>query len=549
MAKKKRVERAADPARTASALRGFGYDFGPAICDLVDNSIAAEATHINIKIGFDHNGDPSVTIMDNGHGMDEKQLLNAIMIGSDERVDPNSLGKFGFGLKTASTAFCRDLVVTSKAKGDGQDILSTSYDLDLIMEENKWVYDIGGASNDEKDTFESALESLSALSGESEKHGTLIQWKKVDRLLIKQDGEEYKNPLSALDTKRENARERVGLVFHRFLNPKDKRAHQVNIYINGEPVEFWDPFQEHFHKDIKPVTKKTLDVYDHESGKSHEAKIRGFILPLDKELDGWVQSVHKISLKDQGIYAYRENRLVDGPDWFKIGVKESHINTLRVELSFTAESDSAFGVSVTKDKLVFPAGIFEAIQQIVTPLKREADAKNRAATKLKGKKKAKPGSKIADSVIGNTIKELDKPNLQQDGKVVTMSNNTGKEVPLTDNKGGPLLSISVREVQQGAHVVEEDTLDDGVLWRPGVSKGESRVELNRSHDWYRKSYVPSLKESSDTEAVEYLLYALAVAELNNTNLLNDEWYDQFRVEVSRNLRKLVKHLPDPALDE
>ena len=130
-----------------------------------------------------------------------------------------------------------------------------------------------------------------------------------------------------------------------------------------------------------------------------------------------------------------------------------------------------------------------------------------------------------------------------------MTNNTGDAVPLTDEKGGPILSISVREVQQGAHVVEEDTLDDGVLWRPGVSKGESRVELNRSHDWYRKSYVPSLKESSDTEAVEYLLYALAVAELNNTNLLNDEWYDQFRVEVSRNLRKLVKHLPDPALDE
>ena len=341
----------------------------------------------------------------------------------------------------------------------------------------------------------------------------------------------------------------MGLVFHRFLNPKDKRAHQVNIYINNEPVEFWDPFQEHFHKDIEPVTEKTLDVYDHESGSSHEATIRGFILPLDKELEGWVQSVHKISLKDQGIYAYRENRLVDGPDWFKIGVKESHINTLRVELSFTAESDAAFGVSVTKDKLVFPAGIFEAISTIVQPLKREADLKYRAATKLKGKKKAKPGSKIADSVIGNTLKELDKPNLQQDGKVVTMANNTGKEVPLTDNKGGPLLSISVREVQQGAHVVEEDTLDDGVLWRPGVSKGESRVELNRSHDWYRKSYVPSLKESSDTEAVEYLLYALAVAELNNTNLLNDEWYDQFRVEVSRNLRKLVKHLPDPSTDE
>ena len=549
MAKKKRVEQPADPARTANALRGFGYDFGPAICDLLDNSIAADATHVAITIGFDSGGDPSVTIIDNGHGMDEDQLLNAIMIGSDERVDPNSLGKFGFGLKTASTAFCRDLVVTTQAKGSGKKILSTSYDLDLITEENKWVYDIGEASNAEKDTFAEALDNLAEVSGESVTHGTFIQWKKVDRLLITQAGTAAKNPSSALNTKRDNARERVGLVFHRFLNPKDKRAHQVNIYINGELVKFWDPFQEHFHKDITPATTKTLDVYDAETEKTHEAKIRGFILPLDKELDGWVHAIHKISLKDQGIYAYRENRLVDGPDWFKIGVKESHINQLRVELSFTAESDAAFGVGVTKDKLVFPAGVFEAISKIVAPLKREADATTRDKGKAKRKTKAKPGSKVADSVIGNTLKELERPNLKKDGKVVTMTNNTDETVALTDEKGGPTLSISVRDLQQGAHVVEEDTLDDGVLWKPGVSNGEQLVELNRSHDWYQKSYVPSLKQSENTEAVEYLLYALAVAEMNNTNLLNDIFYEQFRVEVSRNLRKLVKHLPDPALDE
>ena len=72
-----------------------------------------------------------------------------------------------------------------------------------------------------------------------------------------------------------------------------------------------------------------------------------------------------------------------------MGAKESHINLLRVELSFTAESDAAFGVSVTKDKLVFPATVFETIQKIVGPLRREANEKYRAATRLKGKKKGK----------------------------------------------------------------------------------------------------------------------------------------------------------------
>ena len=52
-------------------------------------------------------------------------------------------------------------------------------------------------------------------------------------------------------------------------------------------------------------------------------------------------------------------------------------------------------------------------------------------------------------------------------------------------------------------------------------------------------------ESKTTDAIHYLLYSLAVAELNNTDLFLNDSFEQFRVEVSRNLKKLVKHLPDP----
>lgn len=39
-----------NPARTIESLRDIGYDMPRAIADLIDNSIAAKATKVDIKI-------------------------------------------------------------------------------------------------------------------------------------------------------------------------------------------------------------------------------------------------------------------------------------------------------------------------------------------------------------------------------------------------------------------------------------------------------------------------------------------------------------------
>ena len=104
----------ADPSRVIEGLRDTGYDFKTAMADLVDNSIAANATTIKVRIQEDFEGKFSVFIIDNGDGMDLNGLKNAMRYGSAERSDKSSLGKFGMGLKTASTAFCRCLSVVSK---------------------------------------------------------------------------------------------------------------------------------------------------------------------------------------------------------------------------------------------------------------------------------------------------------------------------------------------------------------------------------------------------------------------------------------------------
>ena len=93
-------------ARLVESLRDTGYTYQAAFADIVDNSIAAEATkiHIDMQEGIMGN-ELDVSFYDNGLGMTEAQLVDAMKYGSPRRPSPNSLGKFGMGLKTASTAF------------------------------------------------------------------------------------------------------------------------------------------------------------------------------------------------------------------------------------------------------------------------------------------------------------------------------------------------------------------------------------------------------------------------------------------------------------
>jgi len=107
-----------DPERIVNGLRDTGYNFNTAIADIVDNSIAANANIVRINVILDPDMKVKVYISDNGIGMNEVGLKNAMRYGSKAREEKNSLGKFGLGLKTASTAFCRKLSVISRSEED-----------------------------------------------------------------------------------------------------------------------------------------------------------------------------------------------------------------------------------------------------------------------------------------------------------------------------------------------------------------------------------------------------------------------------------------------
>ena len=217
-----------DPARIMEGLRDTGYDFNMAMADLVDNCIAANATVVKVYLNQVPNSHLKLYIADNGCGMDMDGLMNAMRYGSNRRIDASSLGKFGLGLKTASTAFCRSLSLLSRGN-DGQ-CNKVCWDLDEICRINKWKLI-------QPDINEDEMELLEDVAGDGT--GTVVIWEKIDRLL--KDYQREGAQKNAMKKIIEGLRFHFSMVYQRFLDSQYTKS-PIKIYLNDQVIEPWDPF-------------------------------------------------------------------------------------------------------------------------------------------------------------------------------------------------------------------------------------------------------------------------------------------------------------------
>lgn len=119
------------------SMRSLGYSFPSAVADLLDNSISAKARNIDIISTPDI--EPSLIILDDGNGMTEHELCEAMRYGSSNPLEnrrEDDLGRFGLGMKAASLSQCRKLIVVSKKE---EKISAYSWDLDYVIDSESWM--------------------------------------------------------------------------------------------------------------------------------------------------------------------------------------------------------------------------------------------------------------------------------------------------------------------------------------------------------------------------------------------------------------------------
>lgn len=518
-----------NPGRTIEGLRDTGYNFETAVADLVDNSIAAGSTKIDIHVGQDYRGNVRVAIADNGSGMDRAGLVQAMQYGSPKRPDPASLGKYGLGLKTASTAFCRQLSLVSRPSGNSP-VLMATWDLDHVVDRQEWLLQVSD------EPVEEALDHLGDTAAGSS--GTVVLWDKVDRLL-----RDYQNPAGgharrALRKRCLELKEHIAMTYQRFLDKSDSRARNVAIIVNGEPVKPWDPFQKALSE---LVADESLEV----EGTGAKFRVRAYILPRREEFpNDKLAREAKLSSNMQGLYIYREERLIHEADWLGMFQKEPHSTLLRVEFSFDHKLDDAFHLDIKKSHIVLNDELWNWLKdQFLTAPRREANRLYRKGRRTDISNRAKNAHQASNNSIRNKEAEVG-------GAEVNVSNPNTGEVTVKNQHGSFKMKLKISSASRPGEVFVQpaEDVEDGLLFEPAMIERHKAVRINTQHPYYHKVYVPNLSSSVTVQGMDSLLWALCVAELSATTDKTAEAFKDMRYEVTRILRKLVENLPDAVED-
>lgn len=383
-------------ARLTGSLRDIGYDFQTAVADIVDNSIAAGATRVDVSLRFEPSAS-FVLISDDGCGMRPVEVLEALRFGSRRGYARNELGRFGLGLKTASFSQCRRLTVVSRHTPTRSTCTVRTIDLDFIERCDAWAVlaDESGAP------IERAREIL------RDGPGTVVAWEKLDRVLPDRFAESGWGR-RRLDSLARRTAEHLGMVFHRFI-AGSHGVSPVTISVNDEKLDPWDPFAT---AEAATVALEP-EIFEVEvGGGSSDVVFCGYVLP-PRDRFSTPEQFERMSgplkwNRQQGLYIYRAHRLVQYGGWNGMRGIDEHTKLARASVDFDTDLDETFQINVAKMSVVLPAALKHMIERPVHELCIRADSAYRQANSTTGERKSSTKSGSSDGVglkeIGVAVK-------------------------------------------------------------------------------------------------------------------------------------------------
>ena len=311
------------------SMRSLGYSFPAAIADLIDNSISAYST--KIEIYSDPSVNPFLIILDDGHGMDKKEIYEAMRYGSTNPLEErreDDLGRFGLGLKSASLSQCRKLVVVSK-KND--EVSAYSWDLDYVIESKAWM--LKGYSDEE------ILELPMIQLLFQKNNGTYILLSDFDRIK-----ESTGNINETFNKYLDDMINHISLVFHRFIDEG------LDIYVNRMKVEPKDPFLMS-HRATQRKRESSFYI------NNEKITMKPYILPHMSKLSQ--DDLDKLGGKDrmrndQGFYVYRNKRLIIWGTWFRLERKDELNKLARVMVDIPNSLDYMWSIDIKKSTASLP---------------------------------------------------------------------------------------------------------------------------------------------------------------------------------------------------
>ena len=261
-------------ATAYQSMRESGFDFSTAIGELIDNSVQAKAGRIDLipKIeqknldGTSKSVITQVSVVDDGNGMDEKNLNGCPQLGfSTHYNDRKGLGRFGVGATYASISQCKRTTFSSRPKG-ATNYLATYIDLEEIASKSQTSIPKPSASYLPKNLKDLCLDSSN----------TVVVWDKCDRLQSDANGKTIKAEELLVELEKWVSRAYRHIIWK-----------GVEIYIAGKKVAAYDPLylnteQTKFPDGLCAIEKlcKTLDwPIPGSPGKTSPISVKLTLLP------------------------------------------------------------------------------------------------------------------------------------------------------------------------------------------------------------------------------------------------------------------------------
>ncbi len=324
--------------------RDFGYNLETALADVIDNAITAKAQTVEL-IADTTADEPWIAVVDDGFGMTEIELVEAMRLGSKKPTDERSaedLGRFGLGLKSASFSQCRSLTVLTRRD---KKTSCARWDLDQVAERNDWSLEL--IDNPDLLTEHDLLPET----------GTVVTWKNLDRLSGGYAHDRGKRA-AHMNAELSRAEHHLRLVFHRFLEGPKPR---LKLSLNGRLLKPIDPMAS-LHTATQKDPEEVLRL------RQGDVLIRCHTLPHHKRMtqEQWEEiGGPEGHLKSQGLYVYREQRLIIAGGWLGLARQTELTKLCRIAVDIPNTMDAEWKIDVKKASAQMPPVVRERLKKVV----------------------------------------------------------------------------------------------------------------------------------------------------------------------------------------
>jgi Histidine kinase-, DNA gyrase B-, and HSP90-like ATPase len=518
--------------RMAVAVAGYPYSPSAAILDITDNAVEAAADRIAILLNQWGKSLKSIAIADNGTGIPAKILDEVLRAGSktNHLYGKESLSRYGIGLKGAGFSLGNRISVITSVKG--HPLARRAIDLKYIQENDSWAQEIREPNKDEIGVFQAAMAQLP--EGGQRESGTVIlvedlnirsrDLARLKTAVVRQLGETYGKFLSG----RDSAGLQIAVVD--MLNMKQSERAPATV------IEAVDPL----HRE----NTSTLVLYSREEIKLEDGTSIFFsaaALPHPNAISQDLRRKYRYTQANQGIYVYRNGRLLLSGDTLDLFAKDFHFNAFRAELEYTSAADEHVLVDVAKSHVTLSPEVFSRLQELTNVAVKTAETLWREKDVLT-QEDIKGVFDESNSLIASRhrlIVDLAKKRREKQAKA-----ESSEPDKIASSQVKP--TSKVRE--DIPYVRPQEFLPEDVLYRPIFDPAVQAVvvDINLAHPFSKAVFSVSPGEGKRavprkaTTAVQQLMYVLGhVEHMLNDEPENRELFEQFRRYASMNLRALL----------